>query len=97
MGEVSEDLVPSKGAVMAILNVVNHANVMAAQRWDAEFFDPKDLKLIERLESEGGQQLRTVCGVLNGKTPTGYVEEGGIPVVRSGDLVHPFIYRELYT
>jgi type I restriction enzyme, S subunit len=77
---------------MTVINIVSSKQVTAAERWDAEFFDPEDLHLIKRLEREGGQQLKAVCSVLNGKTPPGYVEEGGVPVVRSGDLVHPFIY-----
>lgn len=77
---------------MAIINIVNHSFAVSSQRLDAEYFDPTDLELIERMEGEGGQPLKSICSVLNGKTPSGYVDGGGIPVVRSGDLVHPFIY-----
>jgi type I restriction enzyme, S subunit len=78
---------------MAIMNIINHSETTEALRLDAEFFDPQDLNLITRLEKDGGQTLKSICSsVLNGKTPSGYVQDGGIPVVRSGDLVHPFIY-----
>jgi len=76
---------------MAIISSVNLSQAVAADRLDAEFFDPEDLSLIARLKNEGGQVLSIICEVLNGKTPA-YEPDGEVSIVRSGDLVAPLIY-----
>lgn len=77
---------------MAVISKVRLLVAIAADRLDAEFFDPCDLALIKRLAEEGGQKLGEVCSVLNGRTPPDYFDDGEVPIVRSGDLVAPFIY-----
>lgn len=77
---------------MAILSEARLSDATAADRLDAEFFDPDDLALIKQLADAGGQRLGHVCEVLNGRTPEDYIDGGDVPIVRSGDLVAPFIY-----
>lgn len=77
---------------MAVISESYLSAVAAADRIDAEFFDPDDLALIEKLAEENGQRLGAVCHVFNGRTPEDYCDDGEVPIVRSGDLVAPFIY-----
>lgn len=79
---------------MAVTSEGTWATAVASSRLDAEFFDPEDLALVKKLRREGGIALHTICDVLNGRTPTDYVEDGEVPIVRSGDLVAPFIYPD---
>lgn len=77
---------------MAVISSARLSTSVESDRLDAEFFDPDDLKLIRRLGLAGGQPLGAVASVFHGRTPTAYLEDGGVPVVRSGDLSAPFIY-----
>jgi len=62
------------------------AEVMAAERMDAEFFRPQHRFILEHLRNKfAGRTLGELGTVTKGKTPADYVETG-IPVVRSGDL-----------
>jgi type I restriction enzyme M protein len=67
-------------------------DALTADRLDAEFFDPVDLKLVKKMREEGAKALGDICKVFNGKTPTEYVDGGDVKIVRSGDLVSPLIY-----
>lgn len=77
---------------MAIIGTARFCDIEEADRLDAEFFDPTDLALIERLRGTGGKPLGILCEVLNGRTPEYYSSDGAIPIVRSGDLASPLIY-----
>ena len=79
---------------MAIISNAKFSEAFEADRFDAEFFDPADLALIAQIQKAGGQLIGAVCDVLNGATPTEYIENGEIPIVRSGDLVAPLIYPD---
>jgi type I restriction enzyme, S subunit len=79
---------------MAIISNGRFSDAVGAERLDAEFFDPADLAIIERLKMKGAQPLGLISTVLNGRTPEAYSPDGGIPIVRSGDLVSPLIYRD---
>jgi hypothetical protein len=70
-------LLLSKGLfpLMAVVSILKYADVAPPSGWK------------KRLESERGQSLKSICSGLNGKTPSGYVDGNGVPVVRSGDLV----------
>jgi type I restriction enzyme, S subunit len=76
--------------------VWSHVSLKAAQeadRIDAEHFNPEDLKFIKRLLDNGGVRLGGVCSqILNGRTPTFYLDDGEDIVVRSGDLTAALIY-----
>jgi type I restriction enzyme S subunit len=77
---------------MAVISIGRLSGAQAESRFDAEFFDPADLALIKSLSQEGAQALGSICEVLNGRTPDDYFPDGDVPIVRSGDLVAPFIY-----
>lgn len=81
---------------MPVWSKVSFGAVQEADRIDAEHFDPQDLEIIEQLLNNGGVRLggvNGVCGkILNGKTPSGYSDDGEDLVVRSGDLTSPLIY-----
>ena len=79
---------------MAVISSETRLKAVAASRLDAEYFDPADVKLLRKLTRDGGVRLDTVCEVMNGVLPDGYVEDGEVPIVRSGDLVAPFIYPD---
>jgi type I restriction enzyme S subunit len=79
---------------MAIISAAKLSDAMKSERLDAEFFYPDDLTLISKLSSKGGKPLGELCEVLNGRTPEDYFDDGDVPIVRSGDLVVPFIYPE---
>lgn len=77
---------------MALFNVVPLSSSVEAERLDAEYFDQNDLDTVRRLREQGGTALGVLCDVLTGTTPKEYVAEAECVVVRSGDLVAPFIY-----
>jgi restriction endonuclease S subunit len=78
---------------MALWSEVTVANVLQADRLDADYFQPSDLKAISTFRRQGAAILATVCtAILNGKTPNDYDDNGNLTVVRSGDLIAPLIY-----
>ena len=77
---------------MAVISEAMLSEATYANRLDAEFFDPSDIALISKLAAEKGVRLGDICEVFNGRTPEDYCEDGEVPIVRSGDLVSPFIY-----
>jgi type I restriction enzyme M protein len=79
---------------MAIVSTAKFSDTIEADRLDAEFFEPKDLEILNKLRQAGGSTLGEICDVLNGKTPTEYIADGDVPVVRSGDLSAPLIYPD---
>ncbi len=80
---------------MAIWDSILLSSSEEANRLDAEYFDPRDLKLIQAISMAGGKPLGGqdgICKILNGRTPQTYALDGTAQVVRSGDLTSAFIY-----
>lgn len=65
--------------------------VLRAGRFDPEYFRTEDLADEKALLTRGSVRIGTIAKVFTGKTPE-YDEEGGVPVVRAGDLVSALVY-----
>jgi restriction endonuclease S subunit len=77
---------------MVVWNIIQASVAVTEDRLDGDYFKPRDLEHIERASKAGGQSLGTLATILNGRTPPLYCDEGGVPVIRSGDLVTPLLF-----
>ena len=78
--------------MMAFWSAVSAGEALKADRLDADYYKPADLRTLRLVRNVGGRELCKICSILNGRTPPEYMEEGASSVVRSGDLVAPLIY-----
>lgn len=79
---------------MATWTTVPFAKVKDAERIDAEYFDPEDLRFVDRALKAGFVRLDTLCTPVHGKAAEQYVDDGPLRVVRAGDLIFPLIYAD---
>lgn len=77
---------------MALWSTVSAGEVLKADRLDADYYKPADLRTLHIVRNLGGRELCDICSINNGRTPPEYADEGALAVVRSGDLVTPLIY-----
>ncbi len=77
---------------MAVWSNVGITAVLEAERIDADYFKPDDLRALEKITHANGTELGAIADILNGRTPTDYDDNGSLAVVRSCDLVVPLIY-----
>lgn len=75
---------------------VPFTNTRAADRLDAEYFNPQYLEFERSIEHKNARRLETLCELINyGTVPTSPYTESGIPYIKGMNLVDGFVGGEL--